>query len=151
MRFFLKFWLPVLTWIVVIFLASTDLGSSAHTSRILVPVLRWINPQISAEAIEQVQTVVRKGAHLTEYAILATLALRALRAQLQVNPAAWSWRAAGGALLLAAVYAAGDEIHQSFVPSRGASPIDALIDTGGASLGLMLLYLRAKIFRARPQ
>ena len=53
------------------FFGSTDLMSAEHTSRILTPLLRWWNPDISPAAIAQVHFFVRKAAHLTEYAILA--------------------------------------------------------------------------------
>ena len=61
------------------FFGSTDLMSAEHTSRILTPLLRWWNPDISPAAIAQVHFFVRKAAHLTEYAILAGLLCRALR------------------------------------------------------------------------
>jgi hypothetical protein len=57
----------------LIFGFSTQAGSTRHTSRIIGPLLRWINPSITAATIDQVQYVIRKGAHMTEYAILAAL------------------------------------------------------------------------------
>src|SRR5690349_15241729 len=72
-------WLPVVLWLALIFTFSTDAGSSKRTSRIIGPLLRWLHPGVSEETINTVQTVVRKGAHLTEYAILAALIWRALR------------------------------------------------------------------------
>ncbi len=38
--------------------------------------------------------------------------------------------------------AALDEFHQSFVPSRTASPWDALLDTTGAAAAQIFLWLR---------
>lgn len=58
---------------------STDAGSSRRTSRIIGPILRWFHPGVTDETISRVQLVVRKGAHFTEYAILALLSWRALR------------------------------------------------------------------------
>ena len=58
--------------------------SAAHTSRFLVPFLRWLDPQISLAALNAIQFGIRKLAHLTEYAILAALLWRALRG-------AWAW------------------------------------------------------------
>ena len=79
MKSFLKYWLPVLIWLGFIFIGSTDLMSAEHTSRIIAPLLRWLKPDISPEAIAQVQFFVRKAAHVTEYAILAMLLWRGLR------------------------------------------------------------------------
>jgi VanZ family protein len=120
----------------VIFFGSTDLMSAEHTSRIIAPFLRWLRPDISLEAIAQVQFIVRKAAHLIEYAILAMLLWRAIIrgtnverkiAILFVN--VW---------LVATLVAALDEYHQSFVPSRGAAWSDVLIDSGGAVFGLLI-------------
>src|SRR5438477_9060277 len=108
--------MPVLIWLSLIFIGSTDLMSAEHTSRIIGPVLRWFNPDISAETIAQVQFVVRKTGHVTEYAILAVLLWRAFRAgvrrqtrMLRLLIAVW---------FVCAVLATSDEFHQSFVPSR---------------------------------
>ncbi len=37
-----------------------------------------------------------------------------------------------------AILAASDEFHQSFVPSRTASPVDVMIDIFGALIGLTI-------------
>jgi VanZ family protein len=131
----------------LMFVMSTDLGSGAHTSRIIEPILHWLNPEISAESVGSVQFFVRKAGHVSEYLVLCLLALRAIRSSLFVSRGSWSWRAAGLALLLSGVYAVSDEFHQSFVPSRGASPRDVAIDVSGATLGLTLAYL---FRRSRP-
>ena len=78
MRSFLKYWLPVLIWLGVIFIGSSDLMSAEHTSRFLIPFLRWLRPDISPETLALIQFVMRKAAHVTEYAILAFLFFRAV-------------------------------------------------------------------------
>src|ERR1043165_4687728 len=92
---FLKVWLPVLAWMIFIFVGSTDLLSAEHTSRFIGPFLRWFSPDISDATIGSIQLIVRKCGHLTEYAILAALLCRALR-----QSTAWI------AFLIAALYAA---------------------------------------------
>ena len=69
--------------------------------------------------------VLRKSAHIAEYAILGALAYRASR----------SW-AAG--VVLASAYAVTDEVHQAFVRGRHGSPVDWLIDTAGVVAGVAL-------------
>ena len=115
------------------FFGSTDLMSGEHTSRILTPLLRWWNPDISPATIAQVHFLVRKAAHLTEYAVLALLVCRGLRGWIEA-----SWRRVALVLALAMLFAAGDEFHQSFVASRTASLGDVLLDCSGALLGLMI-------------
>lgn len=121
----------------LIFVASTDLMSAQHTARFIGPFLRWVIPDVSAETILAVQFAVRKAAHVAEYAILAALLLRAVRAgkrRLRVMHAL-------SAFGIAAVYAALDEYHQSFVGSRTGSGVDVLIDASGAALGLGICWL----------
>ena len=137
---FFNYWLPVGLWMGLIFFGSTDLFSSQHTSRIIGPLLRWLNPNVSEETIRAVQTVVRKGWHATEYSVLGLLLWRARRKPVKHDSRPWSWTEAAVAVLLAAVYAATDEFHQSFVPSRGASAWDVLLDTLGALAGLFVLW-----------
>src|SRR5262245_23780995 len=78
-RDFLSAWGPVIGWMALMFVGSSDLFSGEHTSRFLTPLLRWLNPEISLAAIAQVHLFVRKAAHVTEYAVLASLIHRALR------------------------------------------------------------------------
>jgi VanZ family protein len=144
LRELVRYWVPVIAWMLVIFSASTDLGSAAQTSRFLIPFLHWLNPQISSETIAAVQFAMRKAAHVTEYAILAMLVLRAVRHQFRATFV----RQAAVVLLLVGLYAATDEFHQSFSASRTASPIDVIIDCCGAALGVAAYRLFAR--RTRP-
>ncbi len=137
-RVFLKFWLPVLLWMAVIFTASSDSHSYEHSSRFIEPLLHWLFPKMSQANVEQIHHVFRKCAHLTEYAILALLLWRALHVSKNKLPA-WSWPKVGGTLLLVFLYAASDEFHQSFVPTRTPLFSDVLIDTAGGAIGLLVL------------
>ena len=135
-RRFVRYWMPAILWMAVIFLGSTDMLSAEHTSRFLVPFLRWIDPQISLAALNMTEILIRKLGHLTEYAILAALLWRALRGGTR-------WQMKMSILFLAAwgacaIFAASDEFHQSFVPSRTASPHDVIIDICGALVGLAI-------------
>ncbi len=135
-RRLLKNWLPVLIWLGVIFLGSTDLMSAEHTSRFIVPFLRWLNPDISPATLVSIHSVVRKCAHLGEYAVLALLLLRAVifMTNLKRSPAILYVSVWGACLFVATT----DEFHQTFVVSRGASATDIMIDSGGAILGLLI-------------
>ena len=135
-RFLIKYWLPVLLWMVFIFIGSTDLMSAEHTSRFIGPFLRWFAPDISDATVASIQLVVRKCAHLIEYAILAALLYRALRQRI-----ASLGRTAVFAFVIAAICASLDEFHQSFVVSRTGSPWDAIIDCLGAMIGLTICAL----------
>ena len=133
---FVKYWLPTIVWMALIFIGSTDVLSAEHTSRFLVPILRWLDPQISWATLNAIQTIIRKLGHVTEYAILAALMWRALRG-------GTTWKSKTSILfaivwIACAVFAASDEFHQSFVPSRTASFRDVMIDICGALIGLSI-------------
>ncbi len=104
-RRFAVVWLPVLVWAALIFALSSipSLGTGLGT---------W-------------DLILRKLAHVGEFAVLAGLLLRALEREL---PAA----------LVAVAYAASDELHQHFVPGRAASPVDLAIDSVGVLAGILL-------------
>jgi len=139
-KFLLSSWLPVVLGMALIFGASTDLMSSGRTSRFIGPFLRWFLPDLQEQTVKHVQLAVRKCAHVTEYAILALLLYRALRRSRGIDARQWCHCCACGAFVIALLYAASDEWHQSFVPSRDGTLHDVIIDGAGAALGLLLLF-----------
>ena len=143
-RNFLKYWLPVLVWMVLIFTVSGDTRSFQHSSRIIEPVIRWLFPYLADDTIHLLVFLARKAAHVTEYALLGLLVWRALRKPTLAYPRPWRWSQAGIALLWAALYASSDEIHQLFVPHREGRFHDVVIDTSGAALALLALWLLGK-------
>jgi VanZ family protein len=141
MRTFLKYWLPVFIWLGLIFAGSTDILSAEHTSRYLVPFLRWLDPQISVSTIANVHFALRKLGHLTEYGVLAALLWRALRNG--TNLRARMSTLFVGVWVVCAIFAMGDEFHQSFVASRTMSLLDVIIDISGAVAGLAISVMSA--------
>jgi len=138
LRLFLKYWLPVLVWMGLIFSASSDSHSYEHSSRFIEPFLRWLFPRLPETYVHDLHELLRKCAHLTEYAVLALLIRRAVS---QPAPRPWNWSQARLALLLVMLYAATDEFHQQFVPTRTSLVSDVFIDTTGGALGLFALWL----------
>lgn len=134
-------WLPVALWMAVLFLASTEAGSSRRTSRLLVPLLRWLAPNLPQATLDAVQLGVRKAGHAVGYAILAGLLWSARRASSAAHPAAWRWSDARFVFAVATLYAATDEWHQTFTATRQGSVADVLLDAVGAAFGLGALWL----------
>ena len=128
----------------LIFIASADPESGPRGSRLLAPLLRWLMPDITADALEQVVLVVRKFIHFATFGVLAALVWRALAA---AHPGRWYWRTAGLALAITAAYAASDEWHQTFVPTRVGSALDVLIDTAGAAFVLGCIHRFGRLRR----
>ena len=75
--------------------------------------------------------IIRKCAHFTEYMILGILMYTAFSKNNVLGGKIVSL-----CLILCILYAAGDEIHQIFVPGRGARITDVLIDSIGAAVGV---------------
>jgi VanZ family protein len=117
-------------WAALMFSLSTDSFSSQHTGSIILVALRLVLPHAHPETLDLIHLLIRKTAHITEYFIFSLLLLRAIRGV----ESGWTLRWAILALLIASSYAAFDEFHQSFVPSRTASPRDVLLDATGATL-----------------
>ena len=106
-RLLLGAWLPVVVWAAVIFAFSSV-------------------PSLSTE-LGTWDTILRKLAHLTEYAILGALLCRAVR-----RPAV--------AVAIATLYAVTDEVHQTFVEGRHGAPLDVGIDAIGAIVGVLVWH-----------
>jgi VanZ family protein len=136
MRRFLKYWLPLLIWFGAMFIGSTNLMSSEHTSRYIIPSLVWLNPETSQKTMWTIIIVVRKNAHIIEYAILAFLLWRFLRS---FPPLRGKTKMCFAAVLLGcAMFAASDEFHQTFVRSRTPSVRDVCLDIAGVLIGLLI-------------
>ena len=144
---FLRYWLPVVVWMAMIFSASADTKSYQHSSLFFEPLMRWLFPHLPQSQIEAIHHLFRKCGHLTEYAVLAWLLWRAIRKPAKNDPRPWLWSEAGLALAVVFAYAASDELHQAFVPTRTALVSDVFIDTSGGAAALLLLWLRWKIFK----
>jgi VanZ family protein len=109
----LSLWLPVVVWAAVIFTFSS------------IPSL--------STGLGTWDMLLRKAAHMTEYAILGALLVRALGRELP-------------AFLAGVAYAVTDEIHQHFVEGRHAAAIDVALDSVGVALGIYLL----RLWQTRP-
>jgi VanZ family protein len=98
--------------------------------------------------------IVKKAMHVTAYAVLTWLYVRALRGRRaddatvrradQVKTLAVS---AG----LALAYALSDEYHQTFVPGRNGSLVDVGVDALGVSVFILYDWLQPTQLRSRRE
>ena len=106
---FLGRWLSVFLWAVVIFALSSI-------------------QQITVAEFFIWDFAAKKVAHLTEYAVLYALFLRATEKNWVLS------------FVMTMVYAASDEIHQSYVPGRTAAVYDLAFDFSGASISAYIIW-----------
>jgi VanZ family protein len=144
-RWWLKVWGPVAIAIAVICTESTSTFSAQNTSAWLRPVFeRWFGVMQDG-TWEVFHHLLRKSGHFVGY---GTVGLTFLRAWLHTlgrrGPSALlSWRLESSvlAILSTAIVASGDEIHQTFLPSRTGTPVDVLLDTTGACVMCLLVWI----------
>ncbi len=122
---FAKYWSPAILWAIMIFYLSSVPGLNSGLD------VFW-------------DVFLRKLAHASEFGILAVLIFFAWRGYEIKFKKALIW-----SLVLAIVYAALDEIHQSFVPMREARLRDVGVDSLGALFvsALILLAYRFRIIK----
>lgn len=107
-------WFPPLFWMLLIFLVSAR--SVPASSEIF-----WED------------FILKKTAHVIEYAILSLLLYRGFKSSGIRNPYLWSF-------ILAVIYGFTDEYHQSFISGRQSRLRDVVFDTIGALSGLYLIW-----------
>ena len=144
-------WGPVGLWVLLIFGLSSDSFSATSTSGMLDPLLRWLLPGLSDASVKTLHGVVRKSAHVSVYAGLALLVLRALR----LRYAASVLRAGALSLGFVVAIASLDETHQGFSIHRTGSVHDVGLDLLGGSLALALVSIvllsRSERRRSAPE
>jgi VanZ family protein len=122
---FVKWWLPVLVWLGVIFIGSS-IGSV---------------PRVGGKTTD---AVVHRVAHLIEFAVLGVLTLRAVSQDKRITK-----RELIITVIVSAVYGASDEIHQRFTPGRSSEEIAVVFDVAGGLAGAWVYrWWRS---RRRPQ
>lgn len=109
----LTHWLPLLFWSLLIFFFSS-LTTTPGPEEVF-----W-------------DFVLKKSAHIFEFAVLYLLAYRAFNRQSHNY-----WLAP---IIFALFYAASDELHQRFVPGRNSR----FADIGFDSLGILLGFLKSQ-------
>jgi len=127
--------LPPLVWTGCIGWFSSDAWSAARTGSLLLPLLKQLIPWAAPELIEALHWLIRKAAHLVEYAILAGLWRRTFAPSAGMSV----WRLP---LALCVLTAALDELHQATTLARGASAADVVLDSAGAAMALVALGRR---------
>lgn len=133
---------PLIFWIVVIFVASSRVGSMSNTSVFIRPILELLFPNYAEAELAIVHGYIRKFAHFAFYFILGAFSVRAFRGSAQ-NFLRRYWQIAAFALVVSIAYL--DETNQSYVASRTSSMSDVLIDACGGAAAILIWLAVGKI------
>jgi VanZ family protein len=107
---------------------------------LLMGLIYFFSAQPSLDSgLGWIDTMGRKLTHFAEYALLCVLWWRFLRTAMADR------RAALVAFLISSLYAATDELHQSFVDGRHGTPVDWMIDTAGAAAAAFAVTARRRV------
>lgn len=146
-------WIPSLVMMYVIFGFSTETGTessglSMRVGRAVVSTVDdFFNIDMSEEDIslkaENMQLIIRKGAHMTEYFVLCLMVLIAVTKSIKVYGKS-RYLLAGSIVF---IYACTDELHQYFVPGRDGRFSDVLIDSAGALIAILIAALISHIYK----
>jgi VanZ family protein len=142
--FWVSAWLPVVMGVVVIVIESTATFGANRTAGPIRWLLQLIFGRLSDSTFDTIHHIVRKSGHFVGYGLISLTWLRAWR---MTNPGRRFFAHAALALLGTGLLASWDEWHQSFLPNRGSSPWDVLLDCVGASAMLLLTFFYVRIRR----
>jgi VanZ family protein len=105
---------------------------AARVAQVWLPVVAWAAAIFALSSIPALDSglgawdvLLRKAAHLTEYAVLGALLVRALREL--------------PAFVAGVAYAITDELHQTVVAGRAGALLDVAVDATGVLLGILLV------------
>lgn len=135
----------VILWMILVFWFSSQIGddSQVTSGNTIRKIITFINNNIDKvkleEIVELLQPIVRKLAHFTLYTLGGILIFNLFNSFKLKNR-----EKIGYSLLVGALYAITDEIHQLFVPGRSGMIKDVFIDSLGIITGVIVCII---IFR----
>lgn len=140
-----KFLILTVLWMIIIFMFSAqDGGESSKNNVFIIEMLKYMGIDLSSSIpLDLANFIIRKAAHFFEYFILGLLIYKTLESYL------WRFEAQVSAAA-AFLYACSDELHQYFIPGRAAQVRDVLIDTAGAVMGILIIWLTKNRHKIQP-
>lgn len=127
-------WIAVAAWMCFIFFMSSNTSTGLNEGLGLFSGIYRSMQAVQAQVLGEGVDVLSPTAHFCEYAVLGGLLTNALRAS-----GVRGIRRFVLAVACASLYGVTDELHQLFVPGRATDPVDWLVDTCGAALGMTIV------------
>ena len=129
-------WILLVIWMIFIFYMSDQPADISNSqSGFVIKLLQSIGIDSSGNNIDLLTTIVRKGAHFSEYAILGLLSYNVMKNYFTKK------RARIVAVLIVFFYACSDEFHQLFVSGRAGKITDVIIDTSGGIFSVLVIWM----------
>ena len=75
------YWVPAICIALMISGFSTRVFSGEHTSRIIIPLLRWLLPFASQNTLELLHYGIRQAAHITEFGLFSAAVFHGIRGE----------------------------------------------------------------------
>ena len=145
-KFWVSTWWPVLLSVAVIAAESTVYFGADHTSGPLRWLWQLLFGAVSDARWEILHHLIRKSGHFIGYGLIG---LAWLRAWWRTMPNLLFLPDAALAVVGTALIASADEYHQSFLPNRGSSVWDVLLDCCGAITMQLLVYVVLRVSRPK--
>ena len=132
--------LVVMTMLIIYnFSAQPAAESTVVSEGVVVEILDVVmdKEEITPPVIQKFQFPIRKGAHITIFMLLGFCMLSAITKSFRLK----LWVCAIISEIACILYAILDEIRQSFSEGRSANAFDVMIDSTGATLGILIFVL----------
>jgi len=150
-KYRIPLWIAAVLWMALIF--SFSMENAAESSESSGGFIRTLLETFDRDfltlsyadqhaKIESLSYFVRKSAHFCIFGMLGILVTSAVSTHGLVIR-----KTAAVSLMICALYAVSDEIHQYFVPGRACMFRDMLIDTCGAACGIAVISFLIYIVR----
>ena len=154
------FFILTVTLMVMIFFFSSQNGEESEGMsnqvvvfflKIFIPGFDSLSPERQNSLIGKYSYIVRKGAHFSEYMMLAFsfTSFLSTKRNVMIYP-----KRGVSAFLFSALYSISDEMHQYFSDGRSPALRDVLIDSTGALVGviisLLLFFLIERVKKTPP-
>lgn len=136
----------IIAWMIVIFIFSAMAGDdSTNLSSGLLHTILKVIPSLAES--QTAHLIVRKLAHMTEYAILCGLILNL---EYQITNKV-KFKQVVIAILGSFLYACTDEWHQTFISGRSGNMLDVGIDTLGAIIAIAVTFSIIQIRKIKQE
>jgi VanZ family protein len=135
----LKAWIAAILWLGLIVFESSNLASSANTSRLLYPLLHFLFGMDLAQFAGW-HFYIRKTGHFVGYFTLSLLLFRAWQATIPIPGRRWSIEWSRIAFFMTSLVASLDEWHQSYLPSRTGTLRDVVLDSSAGLIAQIVLF-----------